>query len=67
MIKNLNILQLKKNEFVKHAMVSVKSFQATRELLALQREYLELKNRKFMSFYFLDLWVIFAFLDPDPN
>jgi hypothetical protein len=44
----------------------VADLQAPEEASSLQQEHLALQNKRFFfTFYFL--WVIFAFLDPDPQ
>jgi hypothetical protein len=57
-------LQLKKIA-IYSSQTSVKDVQATGKASALKREHPALQNMKFRNF-FLFLWVIFAFLDPDP-
>ncbi len=44
----------------------MKDAQATRETFTPKKEHSALQEMKFLSF-FLFLWAIFAFLDPDSN
>jgi hypothetical protein len=46
---------------------SLKDAQITGEAFSSQKKTMKTSNMKFLNFFYLLLWVIFARLDPDPD
>jgi hypothetical protein len=65
MKKKLNFFYYQKLQFT-YPQASIKDVQVTEEALSSQKRHPALQNMKFLNLFLL-LWVIFDFLNPDPD